>query len=165
MAWNAIFSGKRKRLLFRLWNFWPPFLGAGIHIGEVSPDLRSVKVHLRLRWWNRNYVGTQFGGSMFMMTDPFFMVMFLQNLGRDYIVWDKVASIRYLKPGRTHVTAHFQLTEEILLQIRRQLENQEKMDWQATVPIKDENGETVAEVDKVIYIRRKKKTSDSSSES
>ena len=92
-----------------------------------------------------------------MMTDPFYMVMFLQNLGSEYIVWDKAASIRYLKPGRTDVVAHFQLTEEILNGVRKTLETQEKMDWTTTVQIKDLKGEVIAEVDKIVYIRRKTK--------
>ena len=157
MTWNSLLGSKGKVILFRVWNIWPPFIGAGIRIGEVSSDFRSVKIYLRLRWWNRNYVGTQFGGSMFMMTDPFYMVMFLQNLGSEYIVWDKAASIRYLKPGRTDVVAHFQLTEEILNGVRKTLETQEKMDWTTTVQIKDLKGEVIAEVDKIVYIRRKTK--------
>lgn len=156
MSWNTLL-GKKGHLLFKVWNFWLPFVGAGIRITEVSPDFRTVIVHLRLRWWNRNYVGTQFGGSMFMMTDPFYMVMFLQNLGHDYIVWDKGATIRYLKPGRSDVVAHFVLTEEILNGVRKTLETQEKMDWTTTVAIKDMSGEVVAEVDKIVYIRRKTK--------
>lgn len=147
-----------KSWFFKLWNFWPPFLGAGIKIQHVSKDYKHVIVSLKLRPWNRNYVGTQYGGSMFSMTDPFYMVIFLQTLGREYIVWDKSAGIRYLKPGRTHVTAHFNLTDEILNHIRKTLETQEKMDWTTVIQIKDLNNEVIAEVDKVIYIRKKKKS-------
>lgn len=143
-------------LLFKLWNFWFPFLGAGISLDEVSKDFRYVRMKLKLRFWNRNYVGTQYGGSMFSMTDPIYMVMLLNNLGKEFIVWDKAASIRYLKPGRTHVTADFHLTDEILNDIRKTLETEEKMDWSTKVQIKDANGEVVAEVDKVLYIRKKK---------
>lgn len=145
-----------KNIFFLLWNLWPPFFGAGIRIKKVSADYRLVIIQLKLRFWNRNYVGTQYGGSMFSMTDPFFMVMLLQNLGREYIVWDKAASIRYLKPGKTNVTAEFILNDEILNHIRDSLKNQEKMDWQTTIQIKDEAGVVVAEVDKILYIRKKK---------
>jgi acyl-coenzyme A thioesterase PaaI-like protein len=144
------------RWIFKLWNFWFPFLGAGITLHKVSDDLRFVQTRLRLRFWNQNYVGTQYGGSMFSMTDPIYMVMLIQNLGSDYIVWDKAATIRYLKPGKTDVFADFRLTEEILNQIRETVEAQGKMDWTTTVQIKDKNGELIAEVDKVLYIRKKK---------
>lgn len=52
-------------------NLWPPFLLAGIHVTKVSRDFRDIDVELRMRPWNRNYVGTHFGGSLFAMTDPF----------------------------------------------------------------------------------------------
>lgn len=52
-------------------NAWPPFLFAGIHITALSDDFRHARVELRRRWYNRNYVGTHFGGSLFAMTDPF----------------------------------------------------------------------------------------------
>lgn len=150
-----IYSLVPKNFFFLLWNFWPPFFGAGIRIRKVSTDYRQVIIQLKLRFWNRNYVGTQYGGSMFSMTDPFYMVMLLQNLGKEYIVWDKAASIKYLKPGKTNVTAEFLLNDEILDHIRDTLKTQEKMDWQTTVQIKDEAGVVVAEVDKVLYIRKK----------
>lgn len=144
------------KVVFKLWSLWFPFLGAGISLSKISDDLRFVRTRLKLRFWNQNYVGTQYGGSMFSMTDPIYMVMLLHNLGKNYIVWDKAASIRYLKPGKTDVTADFHLTEEILANIRQQVDAQEKMDWTTTIHIKDKNGEVIAEVDKVLYIRRKK---------
>ena len=89
----------------RLFNLWPVFRGAGIRVREIGPDFRSVTVELRAKLLNRNYVGTHFGGSLFAMTDPFFMIMMMQNLGRDYIVWDKAGTVRFLKPARGTVTA------------------------------------------------------------
>jgi len=145
-----------KRILFNLWRFWPPFLGAGISVHVLSEDLTHAQTRLKLRWWNRNYVGTQYGGSLFSMTDAIYMVMLLQTLGPGYIVWDKAASIRYLKPGKTNVYADYKLTPEILNGIRKTLETQEKMDWTTKVLIRDMNDEVIAEVDKVLYIRKKK---------
>src|ERR1039458_1263587 len=93
--------------LRRLVNLWPPFLGAGIRIKHIAPDMKAVDVEMKLRWWNANYVGTHFGGSLFAMTDPFYMLMLMANLGRDYIVWDKAASIRYRKPGKGTVRSRY----------------------------------------------------------
>ena len=92
------------------------------------------------------------------MTDAIYSIMLVENLGNDYIVWDKSATIRYLKPGRTDVKATFKIDAEILVKIKQELSNKEKMDWVKLVEIKDLNGEVIAEVEKVIYIRRKKKT-------
>ena len=100
---------RNSHALRRAVNFWPPFLGAGIRVERVASDMKSVDVEMKLRWWNANYVGTHFGGSLFAMTDAFYMLMLMANLGRDYIVWDKAASIRYRRPGKGTVHAEFRL--------------------------------------------------------
>jgi len=149
--------------IFRLWGFWPPFFGAGISVDEFTPDLRFVRVRLKLRFWNRNYVGTQFGGSLFTMTDPIYMVMCLKALGGEYIVWDKSASIRFLKPGKTDVTAEFRLNDQIIDNIKSTLVTQEKMDWVVPVEIKDQQGQLIALVERTIYVRRTVKNDSSGS--
>src|SRR5438445_11192541 len=73
---------------------------------------------MRLTLWNKNYVGVHFGGSLFSMTDPFYMLMLAANLGDEFVVWDKAASIRYRKPGKGRVRAEFRLTGEKLAEIR-----------------------------------------------
>src|SRR5207245_3076689 len=92
-----------------LFNLWPPLLGAGIRIARVQPDWKEVDVEMKLRRWNANYVGTHYGGSLYSMTDPFYMVMFIEILGRDYIVWDKSAMIRFCRQGRCTVHDDFRL--------------------------------------------------------
>ncbi len=140
--------------MLRLINIWPPFLGAGIRV-HWSPDHKSVDVEMKLRFWNRNYVGTHYGGSLYSMTDPFYMLMLMENLGPGYIVWDKSASIRFRKPGKGRVKAEFRLTEEQLADIRTTLTTQEKYEPTFVVQVKDEAGEVVAEVQKMLHVRRK----------
>ena len=103
----------------RLFNLWPPFRAAGIRVREIAPDFRSATVELRMKLLNRNYVGTHFGGSLFAMTDPFFMILMMKNLGPDYVVWDKEGTVRFLKPARGTVTAHFKLPDRIVCDFRR----------------------------------------------
>jgi hypothetical protein len=110
---------------------------------------------MRLHFWNRNYVGTHYGGSLYSMTDPFYMLMLMENLGHDYVVWDKAANIRFRKPGKGTVRAEFRLTEQQLEEIRKALANQEKYEPTFLVEVKDETGNVVAEVEKLIHIRRK----------
>jgi len=141
-----------QRLMLRSINIWPPFLGAGIRV-KWSP--RSVDVEMRLRFWNRNYVGTHYGGSLYSMTDPFYMLMLMDNLGPDYIVWDKAASIRFRKPGKGRVRAEFRLSDEQLDDIRSKLRTVEKYEPTFVVQVKDETGDVVAEVQKVLHVRRK----------
>jgi hypothetical protein len=136
-------------------NLWPPLLGAGIRVKRLDPGWRAVDVEMKLRWWNKNYVGTHYGGSLYSVVDPFYMLMLIENLGPDYIVWDKAASIRFRRPGRGRVSAQFRLTQEQVDEIKKALESAEKMDRTFTVEVKDDSGTVIAEVEKLLYFRRK----------
>ncbi|MBC8024154.1 MAG: YiiD C-terminal domain-containing protein [Burkholderiales bacterium] len=140
----------------RLLNLWPPFRAAGIRVREIAPDFRSATVELRMRLFNRNYVGTHFGGSLFAMTDPFFMIMMMKNLGPQYLVWDKEGTVRFLKPARGTVVARFQLPEESIAKARAATESGERHEPKFRVEIVDSDGVTVADVEKTLYIRKKK---------
>lgn len=144
-----------KTWLFYLWNFWPPFWGPGIVLDKISSDLRYVRMKLKKRPWTRNIVGTQFGGSIYAMTDPIYMTMLLVNLGRDYVVWDKAASIRFRKPGRTDLFAEFRLSAEEIAGIKSRLETESKLDFEKDVTVIDKNQQVIAEIKKVIYISKK----------
>lgn len=143
------------QLLRRGMGWWPPFLGAGIRVRSLADDFRDARVELRLGLLNRNYVGTHFGGSLYAMTDPFFMIMLLHNLGGDYLVWDKSGSIEYVAPGRGTVSAHFRLTEERIAEIRAQAAGGEKVLPEFMVDVTDEAGGIVARVRKILYVRLK----------
>jgi len=145
------------RLLRRGMKFWPPFLGAGIRVKSITDDFRDVKVELRLGRLNRNYVGTHFGGSLYAMTDPFFMIMLLHNLGGDYVVWDKEGRIEYVAPGRGTVQAHFHLSEKRIAEIKIEAEGGGKILPEFEVNVKDETGAIVARVRKILYVRLKAK--------
>ena len=150
-------SGKtlRQKLLFRFINFWPPYLGAGIRVGALSDDHRSIEVEMNLTPWNRNYVGTQFGGSLYAMCDPFFMLILMENLGSDYIVWDKEARIRFKKPGRGRVRARFQVTQDEIESIRERLKTERKVEPEFQASVVDDEGTLIAEVSKLLYVRKK----------
>jgi len=148
-------GGQSPGHLRRLINLWPPLLGAGIRIRRISPDMRSIDVEMKLRWWNANYVGTHFGGSLYAMTDAFYMLMLMANLGPDYIVWDKAATIRYRKPGKGTMRAEFRLTDAHLADIREKLETLPKYELVFLVEVKDESGTVIAEVEKLLHVRKK----------
>ncbi len=138
-----------------LMNIWFPFLFSGIRITKFRDDFRYVKVELRSHWYNKNYVGTHFGGSLFAMTDPFWMIMVLRNLGNDYIVWDKSAEIEFVKPGRGLVSTEFVLEPAILDEIRAAAAGNEKVLRWFEMEIKDSQGDVVAKLRKLIYVRLK----------
>lgn len=145
----------RKLFLEKLINFYGPFVGAGVRLHKMSKDYRHARVSMKLTFYNKNYMGTQFGGSLYAMVDPWYMLMLIKNLGDDYIVWDKAATIHFRKPGRGTVFAEFNLTDEHLDEIRATLVTQKKMDYIFKVEIKDTEGKLIAEVDKVLYVRKK----------
>lgn len=163
---------KRKRslkqsLLLKLVNLYPPFLGAGIRVRRTDP--RTFEVRMKLHWWSRNYVGTHFGGSLYTMCDPFYMLLLMEALGRDYIVWDKRAEIRFLKPGRGTVRARFHIPEERVEEIRRQADagsevSGSKVEPTFTVEVVDQDGEAVARIEKRLYVRRKERRKDAGPE-
>jgi len=144
-----------KRHMRMFMNLWPPFLGAGIRVKRLQPDWKEIAVEMKLRRWNSNYVGTHYGGSLYSMTDPFFMLMLIENLGRDYIVWDKSASIRFRKPGKGKVSAIFRLSDEQIEEIRQALKTEEKIERTFMVEVKDESGAVIAEVQKLLHVRKK----------
>lgn len=136
-------------------NVWPPFLFAGIRILEIAPDFRSARVMLKKKTLTSNYVGTLFGGSLFSMTDPFFMVMTLKNLGERYIVWDKRGEIEFISPGRATVYGTFQITDEDLEDVKVNVQESGKYLKWFEVELKTADGTLVAVVKKQIYFREK----------
>ncbi|WP_313738398.1 DUF4442 domain-containing protein [Pseudomonas sp.] len=149
---------RRARMLRWLLNCYPPYLGAGIRVLSISPDLRRAEVRMKLTLWNRNYVGTQFGGSLYSMVDPFYMLLLIEQLGSDYIVWDKAASIDFIAPGKGPVYAEFEIDDALLDEIRHQTATGKKYLPRLQVDIRDETGELVARVDKTLYVRLKPQT-------
>ncbi len=136
-------------------NLYPPFICAGVRIVSVSKDFRRIEVKMGLKWYNKNYVGTQFGGSLYAMTDPFLMIMLMKNLGPDYIVWDKAAEVEFVKPGKSEVRAVFEIDDRILDEIKRKVEEKDKYLPAFDVDVRDVNGEVIARVKKIIYVRKK----------
>jgi len=112
---------------------------------------------MKLRVWNRNFVGTHYGGSLYSMADPFYMLMLIENLGPNYTVWDKSATVRFRKPGRGKVAVKFRLSDEQVVAIRHSLETQPKVEPVFVVEITDESGAVIAEVQKILHVRRNSK--------
>ncbi len=143
------------RIFRRLINLWPPMIGAGISVRHVSDDWMRATVRLSLRFYNRNFVGTQFGGSLFAMTDAMYMLMLLHHIGDDHRVWDKTAEIDFIKPGKGPVFANFALDQARIDAITNAAADNKKHFEPFTVEIKDTNEEVIARVKRLIYIRRK----------
>lgn len=144
--------------LLKLIRFWPPFLGSGIRVHYFSDDFKIIEVKMVLRFWNKNYVGTQFGGSLYSMTDPFYMLMLVYLLGREYIVWDKSAIIRYKKPAKSTVYARFEISQELLDSIKEALQYKDKVEPEFLIKVRNEAGEVVTEISKNLHISKKQRS-------
>ena len=155
-------SARRARRRAGIWRhlpralvgLYPPFLGAGISV-RADADLSVVESRLKWRWWNRNYVGTHFGGSIYAMTDPFYMVMLIERLGAGFTVWLAEASIRYVKPGRGSLRARFELSAEQIADIAARATEHGRVHVELPVSVVDEQGECVAEVRQRLSVRAK----------
>ena len=138
-----------------LLNFYPPYLGAGVKIDYISEDWRELHVSMVLRWYNRNIVGTHFGGSLSSMIDPHFMLMLMQLLGKDYLVWDKSSQIEFIKASKKQVTSIFKISDAVLYDIKTNTDKGEKYFPIFKVEIRDEDDDLVAKATKTVYVKRK----------
>ena len=139
----------------RFLNLYPPYLMTGIRIVEIAPDWRRIEVAMALHWYNRNYFGTHFGGSLYAMTDPFFVLMLTNILGGDYYVTDQGAAVECLRPGRGRVTARFVIDDPRVDEVLAATADGRKHLPEWPVEITDEAGEVVARVSKRLYVRKK----------
>ena len=143
-----------------LLNIYGPYVGAGVKIKTISEDFRYVRVEMPLRWYNGNYFRTHFGGSLYAMTDPIYVFMLINNLGSNYIVWDKTAEIKFLAPGKGRVWCEFRLSEEQIQEIKSLTDANIKYEPQFTVEVFDEKGNLVASVLKTLYVRNIARTNE-----
>lgn len=143
------------KLLKRILNLYPPYLGAGVKVTYISEDWRELRVSMSLRWFNRNAVGTHFGGSLYSMIDPHLMLLLMQLLGKEYLVWDKAANIEFIKASKRKLTSVIKVSNKDLEVIKKNTDNGEKYFSNFIVEIRDEDNDLVTRVKKTIYIRRK----------
>lgn len=145
---------KIKRLIKRV-SLYPPYLGAGIKLKKVNENFTRFEVEMKMTWYNRNLFGTHFGGSLYAMCDPFYVFIVLNYLGKEYVVWDKSANIKFLKPGKGTVKGVFEIKEEELLKVKKETDIEEKKTFFFTAVITNYKDEKIATVEKEIYVRKK----------
>ena len=148
-------ESSRSRWLRWKFNLVPAYRGTGACVTYIAGDFREVRIRLPLSWRTRNVVGTIFGGSLYGAVDPVFMIMLMNILGSGYIVWDKVATIRFRKPGKSTLHATFTIDEAEIEAIRAATASGHSVDRTYHVNLVDESGVVHAEIEKVIYVKRR----------
>lgn len=146
---------KKFKKLIRAINWYPPYFFSGIKVIDYSEDYRMFKVRLKLSWYNRNLIGTAFGGSLYSMCDPFFMFILIANLGSEYIIWDKYAHIEFVKPGKGTVFATFSLSSEQIEEVKLKVDELGKYIFEFPCEVVDNSGVVISTLKKGVYVRRK----------
>ncbi|HEX2798112.1 MAG TPA: DUF4442 domain-containing protein [Thermoanaerobaculia bacterium] len=145
----------RHRLLMRFVNLYPPYVGAGVRVSYPKDDAHRITVRMKLHFWNKNFFGTQFGGSLYSMCDPQFVFIVIRNLGPGYLVWNKAAQIEFLRPGRGRVTATFHVPPERIDEIRAAADRGERVEPVLVAEIVADGGELVARVTERLWVKKK----------
>jgi len=147
----------RSRLTRWGFNWFPAYRGTGARIEYVASDWKEVRIRLPLSWRSRNYVGTIYGGSLYGAVDPIYMIMLIKILGPGYEVWDKAATIRFKKPGRSTLRAAFQLTDAELDAIKADVNRDGKTERTYVVELKDKDGNVCMSCEKLLSIKARKR--------
>ena len=141
--------------LIRKINWYPPYLGMGIRVRSWHKDFTRFEVELRATWYNRNLFGTHFGGSLYAMSDPFYVFIISMNFGNAYIVWDKSAQIDFRVPAKGTISAIFEIDKSRLEEMQLEVDRLGKNTYHFELDLTDEAGQVVARVHKEVYVRRK----------
>ena len=137
-------------------NTYAPYIGSGIKIDHISLDQGLCVVSMELTTLNKNIVGTQFGGSLYSMVDPFYMLMLMHQLGSNYVVWDKSSHIDFIAPGNSKVTARMKIPSAEVITIQELVKDGEAVFREYKVDIVDDQQKLIATVTKTLYIRLRK---------
>ncbi|CAN5345599.1 DUF4442 domain-containing protein [soil metagenome] len=135
--------------------FFPVYVGTGAAITYIAGDYRELRLKIPLSWRTRNYVGTIYGGSIYSAIDPMYMLLLMKIFGKDYVVWDKAATIKFKKPGTHTLYATFFITEEVLMDIKHQLALHGEVNHTFHLEIVDKEGIVHATVKKLLYLATK----------
>ena len=137
-------------------NTYAPYIGAGIKVEHIDLDQGLCVVSMALNALNKNVVGTQFGGSLYSMVDPFYMLMLMHQLGSSYVVWDKSSHIEFIAPGKSKVRTRMKIPSTEIATIQELAKEGDAVFREYTTDIVDDQQKTIATVTKTIYIRLRK---------
>lgn len=136
-------------------NTYAPFVGAGIRIETLDMDNGLCVINLPMTRLNKYLNGAQFGGSLYMMTDPFLNILLSHKLGKHYLVWDSHAAIEFIKPATSQVTARIKLDTQELSTIMALAKHSDTITRTYTINLTDAQQKLVATVTKTLSITKK----------
>ena len=89
------------------------------------------------------------------MAEPHLMLMLLQLLGKGYVVWDKWATIEFVKPGRGTMRSVVKITDEELMAIKANTADGSRYLPEFNLEVVDDDEQIVATIKKTVYVRKK----------
>lgn len=146
------FKTNFQRIVF---NFIPAYWCSGGKIRFISSDWQEVHISLKRKLRTGNLVGSVFGGSIYSATDPIYMTQLLFILGKEYVVWDKSAEIKFKKPIYKKVHIRFEITDKQIAEIKEIVARDGRCNYTFTTHFENQKGEVFAEVTKQLFISTK----------
>lgn len=139
----------------RMWRFgvnvWPCIWCTGSRVRFVSSDFKELHLTLTLNIRTRNRVGTVFGGSIYSSVDPYFMLMFMQILGKNFVVWDKAAAFKFVRPVSGPIKCRFLISDELVADVKHHIELRGEYTFDLPLHYEDNDGKVYATFTKTIY--------------
>jgi acyl-coenzyme A thioesterase PaaI-like protein len=139
----------------RAFNIWPCIWCTGSTIKFLSGDFKELHVQLKLNIRTRNRVGTVYGGSIYSSIDPYFMLLMMDILGRDYVVWDKGASVKFIRPITGKVKCRFLIPDELVEKVKSEIAANGQYVFEMPLQYEDGEGKVYATFTKTIYTASK----------
>ena len=144
-------ESSRSRQMRWAFNFWPCIWCTGSRVEFIAGDFKELHVSIKLNIRTRNRVGTVYGGSIYSSVDPYFMLLFMEILGRDYVVWDKGASMKFVRPIVDKVKCRFLITDELIAEVKQKVAENGEYTFDLPLKYEDDNGTVYATFTKQVY--------------
>ncbi len=136
-------------------NFWPCIWCTGSQVEFIAGDYTELHISLKLNMRTRNRVGTVFGGSIYSSVDPYFMLLFMQVLGKNYVVWDKGASMKFIRPIIDKVKCRFLIADELIAEVKQRVTETGEYSFELPLKYEDDSGKVYATFTKTVYVAEK----------
>ena len=144
-------ESSRSRNMRWAFNFWPCIWCTGSRVEFIAGDFKELHVSIKLNIRTRNRVGTVYGGSIYSSVDPYFMLLFMEILGRDYVVWDKGASMKFVRPIVDKVKCRFLINDELVAEVKQKIAENGEYTFDLPLKYEDDNGTVYATFTKQVY--------------
>jgi acyl-coenzyme A thioesterase PaaI-like protein len=148
-------ESKRSKWYRRALNVWPCIWCTGGKMTFISGDFKELHVQLKLNIRTRNRVGTVYGGSIYSSVDPYFMLMMMEILGKDYVVWDKGATVKFVRPITDKVKCRFLISDELVEKVKAEIAANGQYVFDMPLQYVDEEGKVYAVFTKTVYTASK----------